>query len=157
MALFCTAEVIASLQKAERESPRDSSGGMKRRSFTIGVLIGLMVLSALMGSALGLVMGTAAPPAQISLMFGLILTPLLFTGCTFNPWAALASLKWFQVVTLFNPLTYASEGLRSAMLPAMGSHPFPTLAIGWSLLGLSVAAVASFITGIKLFHRRVVS
>ena len=130
---------------------------MKRSSFTIGVLIGLMVLSALMGSALGLVMGTAVPPTQISLMFGLILTPLLFTGCTFNPWASLASLKWFQVVTLFNPLTYASEGLRFAMLPAMGGHPFPTLAIGRSLLGLSVATIASLSIGIKLFHRRVVS
>ncbi len=43
------------------------------------------------------------------------------------------------------------------MLRAMGGHPFPTLAIGWSLLGLSVATVASLITGIKLFHRRVVS
>ena len=39
------------------------------------------------------------------------------------------------------------------MLPAMDGHPFPTLAIGWSLLGLSVATVASLITGFKLFHR----
>jgi hypothetical protein len=30
-------------------------------------------------------------------------------------------LRWFQVVTLFNPITYASEGIRAAMLP-LGPH-----------------------------------
>lgn len=33
------------------------------------------------------------------------------------PWESLASLRWFQVITCFNPLTYASEGLRAALDP----------------------------------------
>jgi ABC-2 type transport system permease protein len=52
-------------------------------------------------------------PEQISPMIAIILTPLLFTVCTYH-WSALHSNRWFQVVTLFNPLTYAVEGLRNA-------------------------------------------
>jgi ABC-2 type transport system permease protein len=60
-----------------------------------------------------------------------VLTPLLFTGATFYPWAALGSLKWFQVVTLFNPLTYVSEGMRGALTSV------PHLGTGWIVLGLA--------------------
>jgi ABC-2 type transport system permease protein len=112
--------------------------GYQVRGDVLGLLIILMVFTSLMGASLGLVLGTAVPPTQISLMFSLVLTPLLFTGCAYNPWATLAGIRWFQIVTLFNPLTYASEGLRAVMIPP----PFPTLALGWSFLGLGVGTIA---------------
>ena len=49
--------------------------------------------------------------------FALILTPLLFTGAVQYPWPSLSHLRWFQIVALFNPMTYVSEGLRGAMVP----------------------------------------
>lgn len=61
-------------------------------------------------------------PAAI---FSLVVTPLLFTGCTYYPWAALGGVRWFQVLTLFNPLTYAAEGLRWAMMPPSRSPLSP--------------------------------
>ncbi|MFL5656088.1 MAG: ABC transporter permease, partial [Ktedonobacteraceae bacterium] len=108
--------------------------GFQVRTDMLGVLIGLMVLVALVGASVGLVLGTAAPIQMLPLIFALVLTPLMFTGCTFYPWASLGAIKWFQIVTLFNPLTYAAEGMRYAMVPPLHGHPLPTLAIGWVLL-----------------------
>jgi ABC-2 type transport system permease protein len=130
--------------------------GYQVRTDAIGTLIGIMVLTAFAGACLGLTIGTLVKPEQIGLMFSLIFTPLLFTGCTYYPWAALGNIKWFQVITLFNPLTYASEGLRTAMVPGFQGHTLSTLAMGWVLLGLSVTIVAFFILGIRTFRRRVV-
>ncbi len=67
---------------------------------------------------MGLTMGTLVPPNRISIAFSLVLTPLLFTGCSQYPWPTLDRLRWFQVVTAFNPLTYLSEGMRGALVPA---------------------------------------
>ncbi len=127
------------------------------RTDLIGVLIGLTVLVALMGAALGLLLAVVAPIQLLPLMFALVLTPLIFTGCVYYPWASLGAIKWFQIITLFNPLTYASEGLRYAMIPpAQGQAP-ETLAIGWVLLALSAAFILCLWGGIKLFKRRVIS
>lgn len=81
----------------------------------------------------------------------------MFMGATFYPWASLESIKWFQIVTLFNPLTYAAEGLRYAMVPLVYGQPVQTLGIGWVLLVLDVAFVLYFGSGLALFRRRVVS
>ena len=110
-----------------------------------------------MGASLGLVLGTAAPIQMLPLIFALVLTPLMFTGCTFYPWASLDALKWFQIVTLFNPLTYAAEGMRYAMVPPVHGQPLQTLAIGWVLLALCASFILALWGGLKLFQRRVVS
>jgi len=131
--------------------------GYNVRTDAIGILIGIMILTAFAGASLGLTIGTMIKPEQIGLMFSLIFTPLIFTGCTYYPWGTLDSLRWFQIVTLFNPLTYASEGLRYAMVPSFHGHTIPTLAMGWVILGLSVTFVAFLIIGIRTFRRRVVN
>ncbi len=77
----------------------------------------ILVLGSLVGAAMGLTMGTLVPPSRISIAFSLVLTPLLFTGCSQYPWPTLDSLRWFQIVTLVNPLTYVSEGMRGALVP----------------------------------------
>jgi ABC-2 type transport system permease protein len=59
-------------------------------------------------------------------------------------------------VTLFNPLTYASEGLRYAMVPPIHGHSLQTLAIGWILLMLCGTFAVCLGLGIKLFHQRVI-
>jgi ABC-2 type transport system permease protein len=126
------------------------------RTDSIGTIIGIMVLTAFAGATLGLTIGTLVKPEQIGLMFSLIFTPLIFTGCTYYPWGALDSIRWFQIITLFNPLTYAAEGLRFAMVPGFHGHALTTLAMGWVLLGLSVTFIAFLIFGIRTFRRRVV-
>ncbi|HEY6405842.1 MAG TPA: ABC transporter permease [Ktedonobacteraceae bacterium] len=127
------------------------------RSDDIATIIGIMVLTAFAGASLGLTIGTLIKPEQIGLMFSLIFTPLIFTGCVYYPWSSLDSIRWFQIITLFNPLTYASEGLRASMIPAIHGHTIPTLAMGWVILGLGVTFVAFLFIGIRTFRRRVVN
>jgi ABC-2 type transport system permease protein len=127
------------------------------RSDRIALLIALLVLASLVGACIGLFLGTSVRPEQIGLMFSLILTPLLFTGCTYYPWAGLDSLKWFQILTLFNPLTYADEGIRYAMVPPIHGHELTTLGLQWVFLGLGVSIIVFFVLGTRTFLRRVVS
>lgn len=131
--------------------------GYRVRADLLGILIGLMVLIALVGAALGLLLSTITPLDRLPLIFALVLTPLTFTGCTFYPWAALSAIKWFQILTLLNPLTYAAEGMRYAMIPPLHGQALSTLAPGWILLALCVSLILSLWGGIKLFQRRVVS
>jgi ABC-2 type transport system permease protein len=135
--------------------------GFDVRSDRIGVVIGMIVLIAFAGACLGLTIGTLIKPEQIGLMFSLILTPMLFLGCTYFPWGSLGSIKWFQIVTLFNPLTYGSEGMRYAMVPpvVIAGHTVtvPTLDMRWVLLALSATIIAFFLIGTRTFQRRVVS
>jgi ABC-2 type transport system permease protein len=120
------------------------------------MLIAMVLLTGLVGSTIGLLMGTIIKPEQISLMFTLIFTPLLFTGCTYYPWGALSRIQWFQVLVLLNPLTYAAEGLRYAMVPPVNGHNFPTLPIYWILPALLVAVGLLFVMGMRTFGKRVV-
>lgn len=131
--------------------------GFVVRPDRIPALIGMVILTALVGSTIGLLMGTIIKPEQISLMFTLIFTPLLFTGCTYYPWGALGNIRWFQILTLLNPLTYCAEGLRYAMVPPIGGRPFPTLPLRWILLALGVSVIAMFLAGNRTFYRRVVT
>ena len=58
---------------------------------------------------------------------------------------------------LFNPLTYAAEGLRYAMVPTFHGQVIPTLGIGWVILGLSVTFVIFLYLGIRTFRRRIIN
>jgi ABC-2 type transport system permease protein len=135
--------------------------GYNVRDDRIGVLIGIIVLTSFAGACLGLTIGTLIKPEQIGLMFSLILTPMLFLGCTYFPWGSLGGIKWFQIVTLFNPLTYGSEGMRYAMVPpvVLAGHTVtvPTLDMRWVLLALGGTIIAFFLIGTRTFHRRVVN
>jgi ABC-2 type transport system permease protein len=131
--------------------------GFHVRTDRIPTLIAMVLLTALVGSTVGLLIGTIIKPDQISLMFTLIFTPLLFTGCTYYPWGALGNIRWFQIFTLLNPLTYAAEGLRYAMVPPFGGRDFPTLPVFWISFALIVSVVVVFLLGRRTFGRRVVT
>ena len=131
--------------------------GFAVRTDRLLILIGMVFLTAFVGSTIGLLMGTIIKPEQISLMFTLIFTPLLFTGCTYYPWGALGRIAWFQIFTLFNPLTYAAEGLRYSMVPPVNGHDFPTLSLHWILPALLISVLLTFLAGARTFHRRVVT
>lgn len=115
-------------------------------------LVVFLILGALTGSSLGLVLGTVVPPNRISVMFALVLTPLLFTGASMYPWATLDSLRWFQIVTLFNPLTYVSEGIRASLL----GDAIPHMSTGIAVPVLTAALLAVAAAGIRGFRRRAI-
>src|SRR5207248_7277252 len=104
------------------------------------LFIAATLLGALVGAGFGLVLGTWVQPARISLVFSLVFTPLLFTGCSQYPWPSLERLRWFQVVTAANPMTYVSEAERGALVPS-APHIRP-----WSCLLVLVGAIAILMT-----------
>jgi ABC-2 type transport system permease protein len=125
-------------------------GGAHLEHFRALPFVGVLLAGALAGAAMGLVLGTAVPPNRISVAFAIVLTPLIFTGASFYPWRLLGRLEWFQVLTLFNPLTYVSEGMRASISTT------PHLAPGWIALGLAASLVAFGLLGIRGFIRRAV-
>lgn len=124
-------------------------GEVPWRSEGLPLVVAVLVLGALSGAAVGLVLGTSVTANRINVVFALVLTPLLFTGCSQYPWRSLESLRWFQVVTAFNPLTYVSEAMRAALVPEV-PHIAP-----WVCLLVLVASIAGFGTlGVRGFLRR---
>jgi ABC-2 type transport system permease protein len=117
----------------------------------VGWFVAALVLGGLVGSGFGLLMGTLVQPQRINIVFSLVFTPLLFTGCSQYPWPSLDRLRWFQVVTACNPMTYASEGLRAALVPQV-----PHIATWIGLIVLPVAIAALGAVGLRGFYRRAV-
>ena len=85
-------------------------------------------------------------------MFSMVLTPMIFFGCTYYPWSALAHFPILQKVVLINPLVYASEGLRGTLVPQ-----FPHLSVPVVLLVLTIFDAAFLAAGLRQFHRKAVS
>jgi ABC-2 type transport system permease protein len=92
------------------------------------MLLSLMV--ALLASSFGLLLGCSVPQGQIGLMFSLVVAPMIFFGCTYYPWQALAPFTILRWVVLINPLVYASEGFRSALVPAFPHLPSVLIVAG---------------------------
>ena len=94
----------------------------------------MIVAGCLLGAGLGLALGTLFPADRINIFFSLVFTPLLFTGASQYPWPSLAPLRWFQVLTALNPMTYVSEGLRAALVPEVPHIPAwvcVVVVVGW--------------------------
>lgn len=119
--------------------------------FNWPVLLTLAPLAALMCSALGLFLGTALDSRSVMAMFAILLTPLLYLGCTLYPWSGLAPVRWVQVLSLLNPLTYVSEGFRAALTPA--DH----LSLGVVYPVLAGFTAVLLWQGVRHFQRRVIS
>lgn len=126
-------------------------GSIPWRWSAFPLFLAVLLLAAFLGAGLGLVLGTLVPPNRINAVFSLVFTPLLFTGCSQYPWPSLDQVRWFQVVTAANPITYASEGLRAALVPSI-PHIEP-----WISLTTLVAALAFLlVVGIHGFYRRAI-
>jgi ABC-2 type transport system permease protein len=111
----------------------------------------VVVLGTLVGAGIGLVLGTFVTPARINILFSLVFTPLLFTGSSQYPWPSLDSIRWFQVLSGINPMTYVSEGMRAALVPSV-PHIRPLISVGV----LIVAIGALMFVGTRGFYKRAV-
>ena len=110
------------------------------------------LLVALFSACGGLALGCSISQNHIGLMFSLVLTPMIFFGCTYYPWSALAHFPILQRVVLVNPLVYASEGLRGTLVPQ-----FPHLPVLAVFVALTVFDALFLGIGLRQFHRKAVS
>ena len=113
---------------------------------------GVTLLVALFSASGGLALGCSVSQTQIGLMFSMVLTPMIFFGCTYYPWSALASFPILQKIVLVNPLVYASEGLRGTLVPQ-----FPHLPLLAVILALLVFDSLFLIVGLRQFRKKAVT
>jgi ABC-2 type transport system permease protein len=113
---------------------------------------GVTILVALLSAYGGVALGCRFNQTHIGLMFSMVLTPMIFFGCTYYPWSALAHFPILQKIVLINPLVYASEGLRGTLVPQ-----FPHLPVLVVLVVLTAFDALFLIAGLRQFRRKAVS
>jgi len=124
-------------------------GGVNMSGAKLGLFVLIALLVAMLSATLGLVLGCSIGQQQVGLMFSMVMAPMIFFGCTYYPWMALARFPILKRVVLVNPLVYASEGFRSALVP--NSPHLPHVVI--------LAALVAFDTvllffGLRQFRRK---
>ena len=112
----------------------------------------MILLVSLFSAAGGLALGCSMNQQHVGLMFSMILTPMIFFGCTYYPWSALANFHILKWAVLVNPLVYASEGLRAALVPKN-----PHLSTIWILVALAFFDVLLLTLGLRQFQKKSVS
>jgi ABC-2 type transport system permease protein len=112
----------------------------------------VIVLIAIFSASGGLALGCTINQQHIGLMFGMVITPMIFFGCTYYPWSALKTFPILQKAVLINPLVYASEGMRATLVPQ-----FPHLPITAVLIALFFFDVLLLVVGLRQFGKKAVS
>jgi ABC-2 type transport system permease protein len=126
--------------------------GVELHLFSPLVFVAVILLVALLSACGGLALGCSVGQSHIGLMFSMVLTPMIFFGCTYYPWSALASFPILQKIVLANPLVYASEGLRGTLVPQ-----FPHLPVVAILLALLIFDSLLMAIGLRQFRRKAVT
>jgi ABC-2 type transport system permease protein len=114
--------------------------------------VAMMLLVSLFSASGGLALGCSMNQQHIGLMFSMILTPMVFFGCTYYPWSALSNFPILKRAVLVNPLVYASEGLRAALVP-QAAH-LSTVAI---LVALCFFDILLLMLGLRQFEKKAIS
>ena len=112
----------------------------------------ITLLVALFSSCGGLALGCSVSQTHIGLMFSMVLTPMIFFGCTYYPWSALSHFPILQKFVLVNPLVYASEGLRGTLVPQ-----FPHLPLLAVFIALLIFDALFLALGLRQFRNKAVS
>ena len=79
----------------------------------------IIILIAIFSACGGLALGCTINQQHIGLMFGMVMTPMIFFGCTYYPWSALNTFPTLQKLVLINPI------VRSLVRCSLGPHPQP--------------------------------
>jgi ABC-2 type transport system permease protein len=112
----------------------------------------IILLVAAFSACGGLALGCSMNQQHIGLMFSLVMTPMIFFGCTYYPWSALTKFPILQKAVLINPLVYASEGLRAMLVPR-----FPHLSTIAVLGALAFFDVLLLVVGLRQFEKKAIS
>jgi ABC-2 type transport system permease protein len=109
----------------------------------------IVPIGCLVAGSLGLAIGTSFEPRSVSLIFSIIVIPMMMLGCAYYPWSRLEAIKWLKYAVLFNPLVYMCEGFRGAFTTV------PHMSYWGVYAGLIVVLASLSTLGIRNFYRRV--
>jgi len=116
------------------------------------LLIAMVLLVSAFSACGGLALGCSINQQHIGLMFGMVITPMIFFGCTYYPWSALTKFPILQKAVLINPLVYASEGMRALLVPG-----FPHLSLVAVFVALVFFDVLLLVVGLRQFEKKAIS
>jgi len=114
--------------------------------------LAIVLLVAGFSACGGLVLGCTINQQHIGLMFGMVITPMIFFGCTYYPWSALKNFPVLQKAVLANPLVYASEGLRASLVPQFQHLSLPAV-----LVALTIFDLLLLLIGLRQFESKAIS
>ena len=100
----------------------------------------------------GLALGCSMNQQHIGLMFSMLLTPMIFFGCTYYPWSALKNFPILQKAVLINPIVYASEGMRATLVPQFSHLPMIATLVALLLFDLVLLYI-----GLRQFDKKAIS
>jgi ABC-2 type transport system permease protein len=126
--------------------------GVELHMFSPLIFMAVILLVALLSACGGLALGCSVGQSHIGLMFSMVLTPMIFFGCTYYPWSALANFPILQKIVLDKTVVYASEGLRGTLVPQ-----FPHLPAVAILLALLIFDSLLMAIGLRQFRRKAVT
>ena len=112
----------------------------------------VILLVAFFSACGGLALGCSMNQQHIGLMFSMVITPMVFFGCTYYPWSALKTFPVLQRAVLINPLVYASEGMRATLVPQ-----FPHLSLTAVLIALVFFDLLLLVVGLRQFEKKAIS
>src|SRR5579859_6046665 len=115
-------------------------------------VIAIVLLVSAFSACGGLALGCSMNQQHIWLMFSMLLTPMIFFGCTYYPWSALEKFPILQKAVLINPIVYASEGMRGTLVP-QAQH----LSTATSLAALLFFDVVLLVIGLRQFDKKAIS
>jgi len=116
------------------------------------LFLAVVALTALVMSSFGLFLGSVADSTMLSFLFSVLFVAMSFLGCVFFPWSALQHVAVLKYLTLLNPETYISEGLRGTIAPSL-----PHMGFLWVFLGLGGWAVLFTFLGMRSFLRKTIN
>jgi ABC-2 type transport system permease protein len=116
------------------------------------LFVAITLLVAGFSACGGLALGCSVDQQHIGLMFSMVMTPMIFFGCTYYPWSALSKFPILAKVVLINPLVYASEGLRATLVPQ-----FPHLWLPAILGALVFFDLLLLFLGLRQFRNKAVN
>jgi ABC-2 type transport system permease protein len=116
-----------------------------------GVIALVTLFGAVAFSVLGLYLGSIIEGAQIGLLFGVVVAPMIMFGCAYYPWRGLDAVPAMKIAVLINPLTYVAEGLRAVLTPEV-----PHMPIGTVLVALALITALFWWLGLRAFMKRAV-
>lgn len=112
----------------------------------------IILLVAAFSACGGLALGCSINQQHVGLMFGMVIGPMIFFGCAYYPWSALNTFPILQKIVLVNPLVYASEGLRGALVPQ-----YPHLSTVAVIAALLFFDSLLLIVGLRQFEKKSIS
>jgi ABC-2 type transport system permease protein len=117
----------------------------------LGAVVVVTAFGATAFSMMGLFLGSVIEGAQIGLLFGVVVAPMIMFGCAYYPWRGLDAVPAMKYAVLVNPLTYVAEGLRAVLIPDR-----PHMPLAMVLAALAFITALFWRLGLRAFMKRAI-